>query len=162
MLLNFCFTLIMFLFLFFLFHHLDLGLCLPLFLFWFKKSCKLNCLRAHDTNKMWFDNSMNHGHVLINNVFGSLNNRLCILKNFNCRIDKGGKIIMIYYVLHNFCQLMGMPKLMVQNVWQKMGTLVGFYGQHVFSYRKRNVVKEANEMMCNALFASWLKHYTLT
>jgi hypothetical protein len=39
---------------------------------------------------------------------------------------------------------------------------MGFYGQHVLSYKKRNVVKEANEVMCNALFATWLKHYTLT
>jgi len=57
---------------------------------------------------------------------------------------------------------MGMPKPMVQNVWQKMDTLVAFYGQHVLSYKKRNVVKEANEVICNALFAAWLKHYTLT
>ncbi len=44
----------------------------------------------------------------------------------------------------------------------KMDILLGFYGRHVFSYRKGNVVKEGNEMMRNALFASWLKHYTLT
>jgi len=95
MLLNSCFALIMFLFLFFLFHNLDLILCLPLFLFWFKKFCKLNCFC--DNNKMLFDNSINHGHMFIDNVFRSLKNRLCILKNFNCK-----KNIMVCCVFHNF------------------------------------------------------------
>jgi hypothetical protein len=43
-----------------------------------------------------------------------------------------------------------------------MDTLVGFYGQCIFIYKKKDVVKEDNEVMHNALFASWLKHYTLT
>ncbi len=45
-LLNSCFTLVVFLF--FSFHDLDLGLSLPLFSFWFGKSCKVGCFHAYD------------------------------------------------------------------------------------------------------------------
>jgi len=47
-LLNFCFACVVFLFLFVLFHNLDLNIGLPLFLFWFKKSCRFDCFCAHD------------------------------------------------------------------------------------------------------------------
>jgi hypothetical protein len=100
---------------------------------------------------------MNRGCVLIENAFGSLKYQWCIFKNLNCRIDKGGKIIMICYVFHNFCQLMDMPKLAVQDVQQKRDPLVGFHGQHVLVYEEGNVAKEVGEVICNVLFASWLE-----
>jgi hypothetical protein len=55
-----------------------------------------------DLDKVQFDNLMN-GHVFIANVFGSLKNWWCILKNFDCMVDKGGKISMACCVFHNFC-----------------------------------------------------------
>ncbi len=54
-LLNSYFTIFVFLFLFFLFHDLYLGLSMPLFSFWFKKSHGLGCFCAHDNlNKLPF------------------------------------------------------------------------------------------------------------
>ncbi len=41
---DFCFTCVVFLF----FHNLDLKIGLPLFSFWFKKSCKFDCFFARD------------------------------------------------------------------------------------------------------------------
>ncbi len=72
-----------------------------------------------DLDKVRFDNLMNRGHVFIENAFGTLKKWWHILKNPNCRVDKGGKIIMAHYFLHNFYQLMNMPKLMVCDVQQK-------------------------------------------
>ncbi len=86
-----------------------------------------------DLNKMRFDNSMNCGHVFIVNVFGSLKNWWRILNFFDCRVDKGGKIIMACCVFHNFCQLMNMLELVMCDIWQRRDPLVGFHGQHVFA-----------------------------
>ncbi len=65
---------------------------------------------------------------------------------------------MVCCVLHNFCQLMDMPKPMVQDVQQKKDSLVRFHGQHVLVYKERDVAKEVGEVICNVLFASWLEH----
>jgi len=45
-----------------------------------------------DLDKVWFNNLMNSGHVFIENAFGSLKKWWHILKNLNCRIDKGGTL----------------------------------------------------------------------
>jgi hypothetical protein len=100
---------------------------------------------------------MNRGHVFIENVFGSLKKWWHILKNLNCRVDKGGKIIMAHCFLHNVFQLMNMPKLMVCDVQQKGDPLVSFHGQRVPIYGEGDVVKEASEVIHNILFASWLE-----
>jgi hypothetical protein len=36
--------------------------------------------------------------------------------------------------------------------------LWAFLGKWVLVYKERDVAKEAGEMVCNALFASWLEH----
>jgi hypothetical protein len=33
-----------------------------------------------------------------------------------------------------------------------------FFSKWVFLYKKGDVAKEVGEMVCNALFASWLEH----
>jgi hypothetical protein len=73
-----------------------------------------------DLDKVQFENLMNCGHVFIENAFGSLKKWLHILKNPNCKVDKGGKIIVAHCFLHDFFQLMNMPKLMVCDVQQKV------------------------------------------
>jgi hypothetical protein len=116
-----------------------------------------------DPNKLRFDNLMNNGPVLIKNGFGNLKNQWCrILKNLNCKVNKGGKIIMACCVLHNFCQLIDMPKVVVWDVCQKGDLLGGFNVQNVLIYKKGDATKEAGEVMCNVLFASWLEHNLLT
>jgi len=89
-----------------------------------------------DLDKVQFDNLMNCGHVFIENAFGSLKKWWSILKNLNCRVDKGGKIIMAHCFFHNFFHLMNMPKLMVCDVQQKGDPLVTFHGQCVRIYGK--------------------------
>jgi hypothetical protein len=56
---------------------------------------------------------------------------------------------------------MDMHAPMMQNVRQKNDPLVGFHGQHVHDYKKGDATKEANEVIHNALFASWLERYIL-
>ncbi len=111
-----------------------------------------------DRDKVRFNNLMNHGHVSIENAFGSLKKWWHILKNPNCRVYKGGKIIMAHCFFHNFCQLMNMPRLMVCDVQQKKDPLVSFHGQCVPIYGKGDVAKEASKVIHNILFASWLEH----
>jgi hypothetical protein len=53
---------------------------------------------------------------------------------------------------------MDMAEPMVQDVQQKRDPLVGFHGQHVLFYKEGDVAKEVSEVICNVLFASWLKH----
>ncbi len=50
------------------------------------------------------------------NAFGILKNRWTILKKINVRVNQASKIILACYTLHNFCQLQGMPKLVVHDV----------------------------------------------
>ncbi len=65
---------------------------------------------------------------------------------------------MVCCVLHNFCQLMDMPKPMVQDVQQKKGSFGGISWPTLFFFYKGDVTKEVGEMICNVLFASWLEH----
>jgi len=43
---------------------------------------------------VWFDNSMNHGYMFIEFFLEFEKLVVCILKNINCKVDKGRKIIM--------------------------------------------------------------------
>ncbi len=63
-----------------------------------------------------FDQSMNKGHVLIKNAFGTLKNRWRILNFFNVHVDQTPMITLACCTLHYFCQLQGMLKLVVRDV----------------------------------------------
>jgi hypothetical protein len=63
-----------------------------------------------------FDQSMNKGCVLIENAFGILNNQWRIFKKINACVDQAPMITLACCALHNFCQLQGMPKLVVCDV----------------------------------------------
>jgi hypothetical protein len=59
---------------------------------------------------------MNKSHVQIENAFGTLNNQWRILKKINAHVDRAPMITLACCTLHNFCQLQGMPKLVVRDV----------------------------------------------
>jgi hypothetical protein len=67
-------------------------------------------------DQIQFDQFLNKGRVLIENAFGTLKNRWRILKKFNVHVDRTPMITLACCMLHNFCQLQGMPKLVVRDV----------------------------------------------
>jgi len=60
-------------------------------------------------DKIMFDWQMNVGRINIENAFGILKNRWRILHCINACVDQAPIIMMVYYILHNYCQLMGLP-----------------------------------------------------
>jgi hypothetical protein len=60
-------------------------------------------------DQIQFDQSMNKGHVLIDNAFGTLKNQWKIFKKLNAHVDQAPMIILACCTLHKFCQLQGMP-----------------------------------------------------
>ncbi len=64
---------------------------------------------------MWInthDSSMNSRRVIIKNAFGSMENRWCILRHFNSKVDRATRVS----VLHNYCLEWGARKLGPPNV----------------------------------------------
>jgi hypothetical protein len=53
---------------------------------------------------------------------------------------------------------MDMLELVVRDVHKKEIPSWVFLGKWVFVYIEGDVAKEVGEMVCNVLFASWLKH----
>jgi hypothetical protein len=53
---------------------------------------------------------MNSRRVIIENAFGSLENKWRILKHFNSRANKALPIIIVCCVLHNYCEMWGASK----------------------------------------------------
>ncbi len=53
---------------------------------------------------------------------------------------------------------MDMLELVVRDVHKKGDPFMVFFGKWVFVYKEGDVAKEVGEMVCNALFASWLEH----
>ncbi len=105
-------------------------------------------------DQIWFDQSMNKGHVLIENAFGTLKNRWRILKKINASIDRTPLITLACCTLHNFCQLQGMPKLVVCDVRAWRDPFVGFVGMCIlvpWEGEKANIV---GEEIWNVLFKS--------
>jgi hypothetical protein len=62
-----------------------------------------------DLDKVQFNNSMNCGHVPIDNDFGNLMNWWHILKKINYKVDKVGRSLW-HVVFFTIFQLMNMPK----------------------------------------------------
>jgi hypothetical protein len=60
-------------------------------------------------DKIMFNRQINAGKISIENAFEILKNKWRILHYTNARVDQGPRIVMVYYVLHNCCQLMGLP-----------------------------------------------------
>ncbi len=60
-------------------------------------------------DKITFNQQINVGRISIENVFGILKNRWRILHCINACVDRALRIVTVYYVLHNYCQLMGLP-----------------------------------------------------
>jgi hypothetical protein len=77
----------------------------------FEHICKKNWKTRNpiDVNKIRYDFSMNKGRVVIENPFGSLNNRWRILRHFNPRVDGAAKVIVACCELHNFCEIWNQP-----------------------------------------------------
>jgi len=53
---------------------------------------------------------------------------------------------------------MDMLEHVVHDVHKKEIPSWAFLGKWVFVYKEGDVAKEVGEMVCNALFASWLEH----
>ncbi len=77
-------------------------------------------------DQIWFDQSMNEGHVLIENAFGTFKNWWRILKKIYVCVDRTPMITLACCTLHNFCQLQGMPKPMVHDVQTQRDPFVSF------------------------------------
>jgi hypothetical protein len=60
-------------------------------------------------DKIMFDQQMNVGRINIENVFGILKIRWRIFHCIYACVDRTPTIVMVYYVLHHYCQLMGLP-----------------------------------------------------
>jgi hypothetical protein len=56
-------------------------------------------------DKMRFDSVINDGMVVIEQNFGSLNNRWHIIKAFNMLFEKTVIVISTYCVLHIYCEI---------------------------------------------------------
>ncbi len=108
-------------------------------------------------DQIWFHQSMNKGCVLIENAFGTLKNQWRIIKILNVRVDWAPMITLACCMLHNFCQLLGMPKLMVRDVWTQGNPFVSFVGMCISIPQEGERIKAVNEEMWNALFKSWIQ-----
>jgi len=54
-----------------------------------------------------------------------------ILKKMNACVNQASMIILACYTLHNFCQLQGMPKLVVHDVKPQRDPFLGFVNMHI-------------------------------
>ena len=52
-----------------------------------------------------FDSFVNSGRVVIEQAFGSLKNRWCILEGFNMSVDKAALVTLACCVFHNYCEI---------------------------------------------------------
>jgi len=59
--------------------------------------------------------------------------------------------------LHIFCQLQGMLKLVVHDVWTWRDPFVGFASMHILVPWEGERAKAIGEKMWNALFKSWIQ-----
>jgi len=91
---------------------------------------------------------------LIENAFGILNNQWRIFKKFNVCIDQAPMITLAYCTLHNFCQLQGMPELMVCDVRAQGDHFVGCVGMCISIPQEGERAKATSEEMQNVLFKS--------
>ncbi len=101
---------------------------------------------------------MNKGCVLIENAFGTLKNQWKIFKKINVHVDSALMITLACCTLHNFCQLQGMPKPVVCDVWAWRDPFVGFVGMRISVPQKGERAKVAGEEMWDVLFKSWIQH----
>ncbi len=97
---------------------------------------------------------MNKGRDLIENAFGTLKNWWRILKKFNVCVYRTPTITLACCTLHNFCQLQGMPKLMVHDAQTQRDPFVGFTGMRILVPQQGERAKATNEEMWNVLFKS--------
>ncbi len=69
---------------------------------------------------------MSFANVIIENAFGSLKNRWCILKNFNFNVNKTPIVVIACFVLHNYCEMWKILEPNRVNDATKRDNLVGF------------------------------------
>ncbi len=68
----------------------------------------------NDIDKMKY--SLNLGREIIENVIRSLKNKWHILYNFNLKVDKVLKVVVVYYFVNNYSVEWGAPKPRLSNV----------------------------------------------
>jgi hypothetical protein len=66
-------------------------------------------------------------------------------------------ITLACYTLHNFCQLQGMPKPMVRDVWTWGDPFVGFTLMCILIPWEGERAKVVGEEMWDMLFKSWIQ-----
>jgi hypothetical protein len=84
---------------------------------------------------------MNSWKVVIENAFGSLKNKREILKHFNSIVNKTSPIIVVYCVLHNYCEMWGVLKPRLANARIKGDDLMGFDIDRLLLLKKENKQK---------------------
>jgi hypothetical protein len=76
-------------------------------------------------NKIRFDESLNYGRVVIEQVFGALKNRWRILKILNMGVDRVATITLACCVLHNYYEIFSERIPLPDNVDQRADQFVG-------------------------------------
>jgi hypothetical protein len=99
---------------------------------------------------------MNVGRVVIQNAFGSLENRWRILKHFDFRDDKTSPIIIVCCVLYNYCEMWGALKPRLANTRIKGDNLMGFGVNRLLIVRKGEQAKVEGERLRIVLFEKWM------
>ncbi len=108
-----------------------------------------------DVGKHIYDSSMNLGRVVIENAFGSLKNKWCILRHLNFRVDKVSRVDIACCVLHNYCLKWGTPKLGPPNVAAPQNNFQGF-GDRLRTTKEGKIAKVEREKIRTTLFEQWL------
>ena len=108
-------------------------------------------------DKMKFDSAVNGGRVVIEQAFGSLNNRWRILKAFNMSVEKVVVVTLACCVLYNYCEMQHQREHVptYHRFWNDPH--VGFHAGRMRLPRKGETTKIVGEEMRDVLFSSWLE-----
>jgi len=108
-----------------------------------------------DMGKCRYDFSMNSRRAIIENAFGSLKNKWCILRHFNLKVDRVSRVVVACCVLHNYFLEWGAPKLGPPNVIVPQNSFQGF-GDRLRTIKKGKITKVEGEKLITVLFEQWL------
>jgi hypothetical protein len=95
--------------------------------------------------------------VVIEQDFGTLKNRWCILKAFNMSVKKTTLVTLVCCVLHNYCEIHNQRVPITAEVRLRRDPHVGFHVEMMQLPHEGVAAKVAGERMMNVLFSSWLE-----
>ena len=107
-------------------------------------------------DKKIFDKYVNSGRVIIEHVFGALNNRWRILKNFNINMDRAIIVALACCVLHNFCEIYGECVPLPEDAAQRPDPFVGIRRGAMRLSGDGRAEKVAGKQMRATIFGSWV------